>query len=80
MPTIVNEDGFAIMIMPNDHRPPHVHVFKGSGHARVTIGNAENRPRLLEVINMKNREIVKAMRIVMAHQAKLSEAWEKIHG
>jgi len=29
---------------------------------------------------MKNREIVKAMRIVMAHQAKLSEAWEKIHG
>ena len=26
---------------------------------------------------MKNREIVKAMRIVMAHQAKLSEAWQK---
>ena len=66
--------------MPNDHRPPHVHVFKTSGHARITIGDTENRPRLLEVINMKNREIIKAMGIVLAHQAKLTEAWRKIHG
>ena len=44
------------------------------------IGNNENRPELLEVINMKNREIIKALRIVLAHQAKLSEAWSKIHG
>jgi hypothetical protein len=80
MPTIVNEDGFSVMIMPNDHRPPHVHVFKASGHARITIGDDENRPRLLEVINMKNQEIIKAMSIVLAHQAKLSEAWRKIHG
>jgi len=68
MPTIINEDGFLVMIMPNDHRPPHVHVFKASGHARITIGNNENR------------EIIKALRIVLAHQAKLSEAWSKIHG
>jgi hypothetical protein len=34
----------------------------------------------MEVINMKNREIVKAMRIVTAHQEKLSQAWERIHG
>ncbi len=80
MPAIINEDGFLVMIMPNDHRPPHVHVFKNSGHARITIGNNEKRPELLEVINMKNREILKAMRIVLAHQAKLSEAWSKIHG
>lgn len=80
MPTIINEDGFLVMIMTNDHRPPHVHVFKASGHARITIGNNENRPELLEVINMKNREIIKALRIVLAHQAKLSEAWSKIHG
>ncbi|NCB39391.1 MAG: DUF4160 domain-containing protein [Erysipelotrichia bacterium] len=79
MPTIVKEDGFSVMIMPNDHRPPHVHVFKASGHARITIGDTETRPRLLEVINMKNQEIIKAMSIVLAHQAKLSEAWRKIH-
>jgi len=41
MPTIINEDGFLVMIMPNYHRPPHVHVFKASGHARITIGNNE---------------------------------------
>jgi hypothetical protein len=29
---------------------------------------------------MKNREIIKAIGIVLAHQAKLSEAWRKIHG
>jgi hypothetical protein len=73
MPTIVKEDGVSVMIMPND-RLPLVHVFKASGHARITIGDTETRPRLLEVINMKNQEIIKAMSIVLAHQAKLSEA------
>ena len=68
------------MIMPNDHRPPHVHVFKASGHARITIGDTKTRPKLLEVINMKNQEIIKAMSIVLAHQGNLSEAWRKIHG
>jgi len=80
MPTIIKEDGFSEMIIPNDHRPLHVHVFKASGHARITIGDTETRPRLLEVINMKNQEIIKAMSIVLAHQAKLSDAWRKIHG
>ena len=28
----------------------------------------------------ETREIIKALRIVLAHQAKLSEAWSKIHG
>lgn len=80
MPTIISIDGFSVMIMPNDHRPPHVHVFRGAGRVRITIGDNTNRPRILEAIGMSNRDIVKALGIVIDHQAKLSAAWRKIHG
>jgi serine phosphatase RsbU (regulator of sigma subunit) len=35
MPTIIRERGFEVMIYPNDHRPPHVHVWKAGKEARV---------------------------------------------
>ncbi|MBF0498988.1 MAG: DUF4160 domain-containing protein [Candidatus Riflebacteria bacterium] len=80
MPTVVFIDGFAVMILPNDHRPPHVHVFRGAGRVRITIGDDKDRPRIMEAIDMPSRDIVKALDIVIDHQAKLSVAWRKIHG
>lgn len=47
MPTILVEDGFAVRIWPNDHAPPHVHVAKGDGMARVALGDPVTRPRPL---------------------------------
>jgi hypothetical protein len=80
MPTIIKIDGFYVMIMPNDHRPPHVHVFRAEGRVRITIGDEENRPKLMEAIGMSTKDIKKALDIVIAHQTKLIEAWREIHG
>lgn len=79
MPTIIRQDGFLIMIMLNDHRPPHVHVFKGNGRARITLGNSQERPHILEAYGMKDADAKKALLIVIENQESLIKAWEKYH-
>ena len=61
MPTIIRQDGFLIMIMLNDHRPPHVHAFKGNGRARITLGNSQERPHILEAYGMKDADAKKSI-------------------
>jgi hypothetical protein len=76
MPTVHREDGFRIVIWPNDHRPPHVHVFTASGEAVVELDPISVR----EYVGMKLGEVVRAVRIVEVHRKKLILAWEEIHG
>jgi Domain of unknown function (DUF4160) len=49
MPTILREQGFRVVIYPNDHLPSHVHVFKGSGEVRIELGNEESDPSLMSI-------------------------------
>jgi Domain of unknown function (DUF4160) len=37
MPTIIKQDGFRIVIWPNDHLPPHVHVFKSDAEVKIAL-------------------------------------------
>jgi hypothetical protein len=76
MPTVHRQDGFRIVIWPNDHRPPHVHVFTSSGEAVVQLDPISVR----EYVGMKPGEVVRAVQIVEAHQTKLNAAWKEIHG
>ena len=46
MPTIIKQDGFRIVIYPNDHLPSHVHVIKGDGEVRISL----NTVRLIDSI------------------------------
>jgi Domain of unknown function (DUF4160) len=38
MPTIIKQDGFRVVMYPNDHIPSHVHVYKGGGEVRINLG------------------------------------------
>ena len=37
MPTILRHNGWRVVIYPNDHRPPHVHVVGINEHARFEL-------------------------------------------
>jgi hypothetical protein len=76
MPTVHREDGFRIVIWPNDHRPPHVHVFTAAGEVVVELDPV----RVREYVGMKPGEVVRAVRIVEEYGKKLNAAWEEIHG
>jgi hypothetical protein len=79
MPTVHREERFQVRIFYNDHPPPHVHVVKGSGYAKITIPHGEIA-RLIEARGLANRDIVRAVRIVEGQQEGLFRAWVAIHG
>ena len=80
MPTILFINGFQFIIWPDDHEPPHVHVFKADGEAKVKIGNSEQAPTLVTIYRLTRREARFIWSVVAEHQEELLDAWEKIHG
>lgn len=79
MPTIIRQDGFSIMIMTNDHRPPHVHIIKDKGRARITLGSDIERPIIIEAFGMSKKDLKKAYKLVLDNHEKLLLAWEQYH-
>jgi hypothetical protein len=76
MPTIVRQDGFRIMIFPNDHLPPHVPVFKSDAEVKIELVE----PRVFNVEGkIGNKDLAKALSLVIEHQVDLLEKWKEIH-
>jgi hypothetical protein len=80
MPVIHREDAFSVIIFPNDHPPPHVHVFRDGVVVIVTLGNDETPPAVWKVRKMRPPDIVRALRIVGRNQAEFLNRWSEIHG
>ena len=80
MPTILFINGFRFIIWPDDHEPPHIHVFKGDGEAKVNIGNYKQAPAFITIHGLTKREAKLIWRVITLHQEELLAAWEKIHG
>jgi hypothetical protein len=80
MATLINKDGFSVRIRSNDHLPPHVHVFKAGGEAKINLGSERERPSLVELWNMSDKDATRALKLVTAHQVELLEKWREIHG
>ena len=80
MPTIFRQDGFDVMIYLNDHRPAHLHIFKGEGEVVIYIGNAKRPPNVRENMGMSRKDERAALIIVAEHQERFLAEWSKIHG
>ena len=78
MPTVLFEEGFRVMIFPEDHEPPHVHVLKAGGEAKIRIDGAE--PVVLKVRRLSPKDEDRALSLVSENQQFLLECWEKIDG
>ena len=80
MPTVLRKDGFDFRIYFNDHLPPHVHVFKAGGQAKISLNDDNGDSELVQVEGMSNKEVKRILEIVMEHQQELLQKWEEIHG
>jgi hypothetical protein len=80
MPTILSINGFRFIIWPADHEPPHVHVFKDNGEAKIGIGDDTQAPWLVTINGLSKQEVRQAWNIVAEHQQILLDAWGQIHG
>ncbi|QDZ39388.1 DUF4160 domain-containing protein [Euhalothece natronophila Z-M001] len=79
MPTVLREQGYRIVIYPNDHQPAHVHVLKAGGEIKVDISKLDEI-QVIEVVKMKNKEALTALNLVIKNQKLLLSKWEEIHG
>lgn len=69
-----------VVIYPNDHRPPHVHVIAADAEAVFELNCAQGQVRLRENYGFALREITPIEAELLYHQVKLCEAWRIIHG
>lgn len=80
MPTIIKQDGFRIVIYPNDHNPAHVHVLKGDGEVRINLGNEKILPSLMSVRGkISDKEVMRALSLATEYQIELLAKWDEIH-
>lgn len=86
MPIVLRLQGFAVMIFTDDHEPPHVHVHCGGNRREaivILLGDAD-KPSSVDVREVvgrfTNREIARALALVMGHQNYLLGRWREIHG
>jgi hypothetical protein len=80
MPTLLRQDGFDIRMYFDDHDPPHVHVFKAGGQAKIKLGRLDVLPRLILVQGMSVKDAKAAISIVTEYQTYLLEKWQEYHG
>lgn len=76
MATILDQDGFQVVVFSNDHRPEHVHVFKAGAEALINLAPVSIR----ENYRMSKRNLRKAVDLVTENQQLLRQAWRAIHG
>ena len=80
MPTVLRIDGLRFVIWPNDHPPPHVHVFSAEAEAKIDLGEDGGHPRIVDNRCMKKSDLAKALRAVFEHRTILVQKWSEIHG
>lgn len=78
MPCILYFGGFRIVIYPNDHLPPHVHVMGTNWEIKLSLGSP---PQLLGVKGSPTKgDLRKALTVVSEQTDELMNAWRNIHG
>jgi hypothetical protein len=77
MPTVLRHNGFRMVMFPNDHRPPHVHVYDADGSAVIEV---EPAVAVREAFGMRQPNVAKAVRLVAESREFLMAKWRKIHG
>jgi len=79
MPTALRIDGLRVVIYPNDHRPPHVHV-RGAGTEAVFILNCPvGPPTLRGSFGFTTAELNRIASSLADNLASLCAEWERIH-
>jgi hypothetical protein len=79
-PTVLRIGGMRVVIYPNDHRPAHVHVVGGGGHAVFLLNCPAGPPALRGAKGLSTISLNAIEAVLLGAVAILCEAWESIHG
>lgn len=80
MSTLLRIDGLRVVIYPNDHRPPHVHVQGGGCEAVFVLHCPDGPPTVRGSHGFGTRDLNRIALALAAALDTLCEGWEKQHG
>jgi Domain of unknown function (DUF4160) len=67
-----------LVIYPNDHPPPHVHVLSADWEIRIALGH---HPSVMSMLGKpKQQEMAAALLSVQEKLAELQMMWRNLHG
>jgi hypothetical protein len=74
-------EGFTFIVYSNDHNPPHVHVRKGAGKMKITLGDDKTPPRPSDANrHLSDRDAAKAFLLCCENHERMVKLWERVHG
>jgi len=79
MVTIVRYRSVRVVIYPDDHDPPHVHVI-GDGETKIVLGHSPQDIEVIYSANTKKREQRDAETAVRDNHTLLMQRWSEING
>ncbi len=80
MPAVLRFKGLRVVIYPNDHSPPHVHIVGGRRWAKFFLNCWAGPVELHEQQGFRQGELKSIARVLNENLALLCEEWRKIHG
>lgn len=80
MPTILLIKSWRVVIYPNDHRPPHVHVIGPTEHARFELLCDLGLVRILSNISFTTAQLRQIENRLLSNLTLLCNQWGRIHG
>lgn len=80
MPTVLRIGGLRVVIWPNDHRPPHVHVKGADGEAVFNLHCPGGPPVLRESYGFRLADLNRIEDALAAAITALCAGWRTIHG
>lgn len=80
MPTLLRLGNLRVVIYPNDHDPPHVHLIGPDCHAKIRLGTAKTRPSLISNDGVSAHQLGRALLAIDEQCALLRKAWRELNG
>lgn len=80
MPTLLQVAGYRVMILTNDHPPPHVHAMGRDGHAKIRLDCTHGSAELLWHEGIQRSQLRLILETVEAEIRRLCDAWRTVHG
>lgn len=77
LPELKNRHGLTVIMYPNDHLPPQVHVYEGEKVARIQF--ADSSPAVMDSAGFRQRELNSICDLLKPYRAQLIETWNAMH-
>lgn len=79
MVTVARIGALRLVIFPDDHDPPHVHVI-GDGETKIVLGDSPQAVKVIFSVRTKVNEKRRAIAAVQDCHALLLQRWSDLHG